>query len=106
MLMKANPTIEILETNRCHDKAMYENNQKKKLIFKTPHRRSSALGGLVRSAIGFFASNAENQMDAVLVDLTGRVAMERPQLSLIGCFNHTLTMFCSCSFLFFENQKI
>eukprot|EP00913_Durusdinium_trenchii_P006813 g6404.t1 len=26
---------------------------------------------LVRSAIGFFASNAENQMDAVLVDLTG-----------------------------------
>ncbi|CAJ1419685.1 unnamed protein product [Effrenium voratum] len=27
--------------------------------------------GLVRNAIGFFASNAENQMDAVLVDLTG-----------------------------------
>jgi len=26
---------------------------------------------LVRSAIGFFAGNAENQMDAVLVDLTG-----------------------------------
>ena len=47
--------------------------------------------GLVRATIGFFAANTNKEMDAILVDLTGALALSFALVRVSGSLNASIT---------------